>query len=99
MTDDKAVQLLETIPNVMSADKTFQLLERFTCHGFYTITGKCQEQSAIFPISVNMAVLRIVIIVRISESCIQCEIESSRQLRFLLKEDCQNKVLKSRLKA
>ena len=72
----------------MSDNKTFQLLERFTCHGFHTITGKCHEQSAILPVSVNMAVLRIVMIIRISESCIQCEIETSRQLRFLLKEDC-----------
>ena len=32
------------------------------------ITGKYQEQSAILPISLNMAVLRIVIIVRIPES-------------------------------
>ena len=80
----------------MSYNKTFQSLERFTYHGFYTITSKCQEQSVILPISVNMAVLRIVII---SYSCIQCEIETSRQLCFLLKEDCQNIVLKSGLKA
>ena len=54
----------------MSDSKTFQLLERFTCHGFYTITitGKSQEQSGILPISVNILVLRIVIILRIAES-------------------------------
>ena len=52
----------------MSDNKTFQLLDRFTCHGFYTINGKYQEQSAILPISMNMALLRIVIIVRIPES-------------------------------
>ena len=52
----------------MSANEIFQLLERFTCHGSYAITGKYQEQSAILPVSVNMAVLRIVIIVRITES-------------------------------
>ena len=51
----------------MSDNKTFQLLE-ITCHGFYTITGKYQEQSVILPTSVNMAILRIVIIVRIPES-------------------------------
>ena len=51
----------------MSVDKIFQLLERVTCHGFYTITGKYQEQSAILQVSVNMAVLRIVIIVRFPE--------------------------------
>ena len=28
-------------------NKIFRLLERFTCHGFYTITGKDKEQSAI----------------------------------------------------
>ena len=52
----------------MPADKTFQLLERFAFHGFYTIASKYQEQFAILPISVNMTVLRIVMIVRISES-------------------------------
>ena len=52
----------------MSANKPFQLLERFTCHGFYPIAGKHMEQSAILPVSVNMAVLRIVMIVRIPES-------------------------------
>ena len=52
----------------MSGDETFQLLERFTCHGFYTKTSKYQEQSMILPISVNMAVLRIVMIIRITES-------------------------------
>ena len=31
----------------MSANKTFQLLERFTGHGFYTIKGTYQEQSAV----------------------------------------------------
>ena len=60
--------------------KTFHLLERFTCHGFYTITGKYQEQSAILPISVNMAILRIVMIVRIPESGNR---NDPRFLRFL----------------
>ena len=52
----------------MSGNKTFQLLEKFTCHGFYTITGIYQEQLPILPGSVNMAVLRIVIMVRMPES-------------------------------
>ena len=51
----------------MADNKTFKLLERFTCHGFYTITGKHQGQLAILPISVNMAVLRIVMTVTIPE--------------------------------
>ena len=60
----------------MSHNKTFQLLERFICHGLYTITGKYQEHSPILPIIVNMAVLRIVMIVRTPES-------GKRFLRFL----------------
>ena len=55
-------------PEQMSDNKACQLLESFTCHGFYTITGKYQEQSVILPVSVNMAFLRTVIIVRIPES-------------------------------
>ena len=57
----------------MSDNKTFQVLERFTCHGFYTITitGKSQEQLGILPISVNILVLRIVIILRIVESVVR----------------------------
>ena len=39
----------------MSDNKTFQSLEKFTCHSFHPITGKYQEQSAILPVSVNMA--------------------------------------------
>ena len=64
----------------MSNNTTFQFLERSTCHGFYTITGKYQEQSAILPVSVNMTVLRIVMIVRIPESGNR---KSPRFLRFL----------------
>ena len=37
-------------------------------HSFYTITGKYHEQSAILPINVNLAVLRIAIVVRIPVS-------------------------------
>ena len=44
----------------MSSTKNFQSLERFTCHGFCIITGKYHEQLAILPISMNMAVLKIV---------------------------------------
>ena len=49
-----------------SYDQWEHRIPRFTCHGFYTIPGTYQEQSAILPISVNMAVL-IVIIVRIDD--------------------------------
>ena len=34
-------------------------------HSFYTIAGKCHGQSAILPMSGNLAVLRIAIVVRI----------------------------------
>ena len=35
---------------------------------FYTVTGKYHEQSAILPMSVNLAVLRIAVVVRIPVS-------------------------------
>ena len=65
----------------MSNDKTFQLLKRFTCHGFYTITEKYKEQSAILSTGVNMAALRIVIIVRIPEFG---NLKNHRFLQFFL---------------
>ena len=37
-------------------------------HSFYTITGKYHEKSAILPVGVNLAVLRIAIAVRIPVS-------------------------------
>ena len=49
-------------------------------HSFYTITGKCHEQSAILPMSVNLAVLRIAIVVRIPVSGNR---KNPRLLRFL----------------
>ena len=36
-------------------------------HGFYTITNEYHKQSAILPVSVNLAILRITIIIRIPE--------------------------------
>ena len=41
---------------------------KFFSHSFYTITGKYHEQSAILPMSVNLTVLRIAILVRIPVS-------------------------------
>ena len=56
----------------------FQMVKLFS-HSFYTITGKYHEQSAILPMSVNLAVLRIAIVVTIPVSGNR---ENSRFLRF-----------------
>ena len=49
-------------------------------HNFYTSTGKYREQPAILPMSVNLVVLRIAIVVRIPVSG---NLKNPRFLRFL----------------
>ena len=53
--------------HILNLQNKFQLIKLFS-HSFYTITGKYHEQSAILPMSVNLAVLRIATVVRIPES-------------------------------
>ena len=52
---------------ILNLQNKSQIIKLFS-HSFYTITGKYHEQSAILPMSVNLAVLRIAIVVRIPVS-------------------------------
>ena len=63
----------------LNLQNKFQMIKLFS-HSFYTITGKYHEQSAILLISVNLAVLRIAIVVRIPASGNR---KNPRFLRFL----------------
>ena len=64
---------------MLNLQNKFQMIKLFS-HCLYTITGKYQEQSAILPMSVNLAVLRIAIVVRIPVSGNR---KTPRFLRFL----------------
>ena len=74
---------------ILNFQNKFQMIKRFS-HSYYTITSKYHEQSAILPISVNLAVLRIAVVVRISKSGNR---KNPRFLRFLKHEGSRLKLL------